>query len=164
MTCVLQCLCFSSNVTEDCASNTQKKLLDSVKRGNLKKVYMGQVLSTRKWQQPLVTRMHGCEAIITLGQYFLKVFLVGAKFHPSLILYNYVWPTLLCIIILLLSLSSHQVKDFHSKGANLMEADQNGWTLLHHAARLDKVEVVQYIVKNSESCASTWDMRPYAWT
>lgn len=29
--------------------------------------------------------------------------------------------------------------------------DHNGWTPLHHAARLDKKDVVQYIVEHSES-------------
>ncbi len=43
-----------------------------------------------------------------------------------------------------------QVQECHSEGANLMEIDDNGWTPLHHAAQLDKREVVQYLVEHSE--------------
>ncbi len=44
--------------------------------------------------------------------------------------------------------SPTQVKEHHGKGAKLTATDSNGWTPLHHAARLEKKEVVQYIVEN----------------
>ena len=42
-----------------------------------------------------------------------------------------------------------QVKECYGKGAKLTVTDSNGWTPLHHAARLGKKEVVQYLVENS---------------
>ena len=41
-----------------------------------------------------------------------------------------------------------QVKEYHKKGVELTATDSNGWTPLHHAARLEKTQVVQYIVDN----------------
>jgi len=38
----------------------------------------------------------------------------------------------------------------HDKGAKLTAADAYGWTPLHHAARLEKKDVVQYLVDNSK--------------
>lgn len=38
----------------------------------------------------------------------------------------------------------------HRKGARLANVDQNGLTPLHHAARLGRKDVVQYLVDNSE--------------
>ena len=43
-----------------------------------------------------------------------------------------------------------KVKAFHQQGAKLTMPDSNGWTPLHHAARLGRTEVVQYIAENSE--------------
>ncbi len=39
------------------------------------------------------------------------------------------------------------------KGARLTVTDSQGWTPLHHAARLGKKEVVVYLAQNSESSA-----------
>ncbi|XP_064397829.1 diacylglycerol kinase zeta-like isoform X2 [Halichondria panicea] len=41
-----------------------------------------------------------------------------------------------------------EVEEHHGKGAKLTATDSNGWTPLHHAARLEKKEAVQYIVDN----------------
>jgi len=41
-----------------------------------------------------------------------------------------------------------KVKECHGRGAMLTVTDTNGWTPLHHAARLGKKEVVQYLVEN----------------
>lgn len=41
-----------------------------------------------------------------------------------------------------------KVKAFHQQGAKLTMPDSNGWTPLHHAARLGRTEVVQYIAEN----------------
>lgn len=38
----------------------------------------------------------------------------------------------------------------HRNGARLANVDQNGLTPLHHAARLGRKDVVQYLVDNSE--------------
>ena len=43
-----------------------------------------------------------------------------------------------------------KVKAFHQQGAQPTMPDSNGWTPLHHAARLGRAEVVQYIAENSE--------------
>ena len=43
-----------------------------------------------------------------------------------------------------------KVKTFHQQGANLMAPDGNKWTPLHHAARLGRTEIVQYITDHSE--------------
>ena len=43
------------------------------------------------------------------------------------------------------------VKLYHQQGAKLMAPDSNGWTPLHHAARLGRLEIVKYIADNSES-------------
>ena len=43
-----------------------------------------------------------------------------------------------------------KVKEFHQQGANLMAPDGNSWTPLHHAARLGRTEIVQYIADHSE--------------
>lgn len=43
-----------------------------------------------------------------------------------------------------------KVESFHQQGAELMAPDSNGWTPLHHAARLGRTDVVQYIADNSE--------------
>ena len=45
-----------------------------------------------------------------------------------------------------------QVKEYHEKGAILTVCDGHGWTPLHHAARLGKVEVVQYLADHCEFC------------
>ena len=38
--------------------------------------------------------------------------------------------------------------EHHKNGAKLTATDTNGWTPLHHAARLEKTQVVKYIVEN----------------
>lgn len=43
-----------------------------------------------------------------------------------------------------------KVKIFHQQGAQLTAPDSNKWTPLHHAARLGRTEVVQYIADHSE--------------
>ena len=43
-----------------------------------------------------------------------------------------------------------KVKAFHQQGVKLTLPDSNGWTPLHHAARLGRTEIVQYIADNSE--------------
>ena len=44
-----------------------------------------------------------------------------------------------------------KVKEYESKGGQLTATDSNGLTPLHHAARLDKIEVAKYITENSKS-------------
>jgi ankyrin repeat protein len=43
-----------------------------------------------------------------------------------------------------------KVTAFHQQGAQPTMPDSNGWTPLHHAARLGRTEIVQYIAENSE--------------
>lgn len=43
-----------------------------------------------------------------------------------------------------------QVKQCHEAGAKLTVTDANGFTALHHAARLGKHEVVEYLVAHCE--------------
>ena len=43
-----------------------------------------------------------------------------------------------------------KVKTFHQEGANLMAPDGRKWTPLHHAARLGRTEIVQYIADHGE--------------
>lgn len=43
-----------------------------------------------------------------------------------------------------------KVTAFHQQGALPTMPDSNGWTPLHHAARLGRTEIVQYIAENSE--------------
>ena len=42
--------------------------------------------------------------------------------------------------------------EYHGKGAQLTLTDSNEWTPLHHATRLDKKQVVQYIIDHSKLC------------
>ena len=48
----------------------------------------------------------------------------------------------------------NQVKECHQQGAQLTATDGMGWTPLHHAARLDRKEIAQYLVENCESALS----------
>lgn len=41
-----------------------------------------------------------------------------------------------------------QVEEVHHKGARLANVDQHGLSPLHHAARLGRKDVVQYLVSN----------------
>ena len=43
-----------------------------------------------------------------------------------------------------------KVKKFHQQGAKPILPDSNGWTPLHHAARLGRTQVVQYIADIGE--------------
>ena len=44
-----------------------------------------------------------------------------------------------------------QVEEVHQKGARLANVDQHGLSPLHHAARLGRKDVVQYLVSNGTS-------------
>ena len=43
-----------------------------------------------------------------------------------------------------------QVQQYYEAGAKLTVMDANGWTALHHAARLGKYEVVEYLIARCE--------------
>ena len=46
-----------------------------------------------------------------------------------------------------------QVKELHARGASLMSVDGNGMTALHHAAKLGRLDVVEYLIKNGNDNA-----------
>ena len=53
-----------------------------------------------------------------------------------------------CTFVLYMCVYVCQVQQYHEAGAKLTVTGTNGWTAMHHAARLGKYEIVQYLVQH----------------